>query len=31
MMEINFVTRFKEDYIFLDIVGLSGDTREFFV
>ena len=31
MMETNFVTRFKEDYIFLDIVGLSGDTREFFV
>ena len=30
-METNFVTRFRDDYTFLDIVGSSGDTRDFFV
>jgi len=30
-METNFVTRFRDDYTFLDIVGYSGDTRDFFV
>ncbi len=30
-METNFVTRFRDGYTFLDIVGSSGDTRDFFV